>query len=102
MQFIPGPSLPSSSDVLTHLNGQGWKSWLSDQVDHNGQLQNHQESLCVIAPGIYTATELVWSYLLHVSDPAPLVVTPEQHEGISITKFPLWGLFAGSTGSWSM
>ena len=90
LQLIPGPSLPSPSDVSTHSSGQCWKSWLSDQVDHNGQLQNHQESLHIIAPDICTATELIWSYLLHVFDPTPLVVNPEQCKGISI-KFSTVG-----------
>lgn len=98
LQLIPGPSLLSHSDVPTHSSGQGWKSWLSDQVDRNGQLQNHQESLHIVAPDIHTATELVWSYLLHASDTTPLVVNPEQHKGISITNFPLWALFPGALG----
>lgn len=91
-----------SSDVPTHLDSQGWKSWLLGHVDCNGQLQEHEEFLCVVTLDIHTAADLIWRYLLHLSDPTPAVVNPEQHEDIHITNFPLCTLFSRSIGNWSM
>lgn len=102
LQHIPPSPLPGfDGNIPLHLDGQGWKSWLSGQTDRRRQLEINPVSLRIIAPDIRTGARLLWSYLLDAPGAAPSS-NANQHGDATISKFPLLALFTRDIGCWSM